>query len=66
MIYGKRELQRLIDQIYTSLRPKTLELFKLSKNQGLTHQEIASLKNISAKTVLRPNHSGGNKFPALV
>ncbi|WP_298535323.1 RNA polymerase sigma factor [uncultured Algibacter sp.] len=45
------ELEKEIDDIYNSLQPKTSEIFKLSRDKGLTYQEIASLKNISIKTV---------------
>jgi RNA polymerase sigma-70 factor (ECF subfamily) len=47
----KWELEKEIDSIYESLQPKTSEIFKLSRNKGLTYTEIASLKNISVKTV---------------
>ncbi|AUP80957.1 RNA polymerase sigma factor [Flavivirga eckloniae] len=50
-IDDKWELQKTIDTIYASLQPKTSEIFKLSRFKGLTYQEIASLKNISVKTV---------------
>ncbi len=45
------ELQKEIERIYTSLPPKTTEIFKLSRDKGYTYPEIASLKNISIKTV---------------
>ncbi|WP_438423515.1 RNA polymerase sigma factor [Aquimarina macrocephali] len=45
------ELSQKIDSIYSSLHPKTIEIFKLSRDQGFTYQEIATQKNISIKTV---------------
>lgn len=45
------ELLQKIESIYTSLQPKTVEIFKLSRDQGCTYQEIATQKNISVKTV---------------
>ncbi len=45
------ELQKEIESIYASLPQKTAEIFKLSRNKGLTYPEIASVKNISIKTV---------------
>ncbi len=45
------ELIKEIDLVYTSLPPKTAEIFKLSRDKGLTYSEIASKKNISIKTV---------------
>ncbi len=50
-IDSKWELEKEIDNIYNSLDPKTSEIFKLSRNKGLTYPEIASLKSISVKTV---------------
>ncbi len=50
-IDNKWELQKEIDNTYASLQPKTAEIFKLSRDKGLTYQEIASLKKISIKTV---------------
>jgi RNA polymerase sigma-70 factor (ECF subfamily) len=50
-IDSKWELEKKIDDIYNSLNPKTSEIFKLSRDKGLTYPEIASLKNISVKTV---------------
>ncbi|WP_062059816.1 RNA polymerase sigma factor [Aquimarina longa] len=50
-IDGQWELEKEIDNIYNSLQPKTSEIFKLSRDKGLTYPEIASLKNISIKTV---------------
>ncbi len=45
------ELQKEIDRIYEALPLKTAEIFKLSRDKGLTYPEIASQKNISVKTV---------------
>ena len=50
-IDSKWELEKEIDKIYTSLQSKTLEIFKLSRDEGLTYPEIATLKKISIKTV---------------
>jgi len=45
------ELLQQIDIIYTTLEEKTLEIFKLSRDQGLTYKEISKKNNISVKTV---------------
>ncbi|QYJ68395.1 RNA polymerase sigma-70 factor [Flavobacterium litorale] len=50
-IDSKWELEKEIDKIYNSLPPQTSDIFKLSRNKGLTYPEIASLKKISKKTV---------------
>lgn len=50
-IENEWELHQQIDKIYDSLHPKTFEIFKLSRNSGLTYKEIAFKKNISIKTV---------------
>ncbi|SNZ00420.1 RNA polymerase sigma factor [Flagellimonas pacifica] len=50
-IDSKWELEKEIEKIYNSLPPKTADIFKLSRDKGLTYQEIAALKNISVKTV---------------
>ena len=40
-----------IERIYTNLEEKTLDIFKLSRNEGLTYKEISIKNNISIKTV---------------
>ncbi len=45
------ELSEQIQSIYASMNQKTLEIFRLSREQGLSYKEIASQKNISIKTV---------------
>ncbi len=50
-IDSKWELEKEIEKIYNSLPPKTSDIFKLSRDKGLTYPEIATLKNISVKTV---------------
>ena len=44
-------LIKLIDKSINKLPKKCKEIFKLSKTDGLTNNEIATLLNISAKTV---------------
>lgn len=46
-----RELQRLINECIESLPPKRKEIFKLSREEGLTYKEIAKKLNISENTV---------------
>ncbi len=45
------EIQEIISEIYVLLPPKTVEIFKLSREHGLTYTEIAIEKSISKKTV---------------
>ncbi|HBK70698.1 MAG TPA: hypothetical protein DDZ39_03400 [Flavobacteriaceae bacterium] len=45
------EIIDLIKIIYSSLHPNTVQIFKLSRDKGLTYKEIADKKNISIKTV---------------
>jgi len=45
------ELEKEIEKIYNSLPQKTSDIFKLSRDKGLTYVEIATLKKISIKTV---------------
>ncbi|MEP5341457.1 MAG: sigma-70 family RNA polymerase sigma factor [Algibacter sp.] len=45
------ELLQQIECIYTNLEQKTLNIFKLSRNEGLTYKEISIKNNISIKTV---------------
>ncbi|MEX0314994.1 MAG: RNA polymerase sigma-70 factor [Allomuricauda sp.] len=40
-----------IERVYQTLPQKTVEIFKLSRNKGLSYKEIAEQKNISIKTV---------------
>ena len=44
-------LIKLIDRSINKLPKKCKEIFKLSKTEGLTNHEIATLLNISVKTV---------------
>ncbi len=46
-----KELIRQIDFIIDSLPPKCKEVYKLSREEQLSHKEIASRLNISTKTV---------------
>ena len=50
-IDSKWELEKEIKKIYNSLPPKTSDIFRLSRDKGLTYLEIAALRNISVKTV---------------
>ena len=45
------ELQQQIEKVYALLKPPTDEIFALSRQQGLTYDEIAKKKSISIKTV---------------
>ena len=45
------ELKNMVDQIVSSLPEKQQEVFVLSRNQGLSHKEIAEKLEISTKTV---------------
>lgn len=45
------ELKSMVEQIVNNLPEKQQEVFILSRNQGLSHKEIADKLNISAKTV---------------
>ncbi|WP_347924794.1 sigma-70 family RNA polymerase sigma factor [Pontimicrobium sp. SW4] len=51
VIDNEWELQKKIDFVYSSLQEKTAEIFKLSREKGLTYPEISKAKNISIKTV---------------
>ena len=50
-INNEWEILELLETVYSSFETKTLEIFRLSRDQGLTYKEIASQKNISIKTV---------------
>ncbi|CAM1334704.1 sigma-70 family RNA polymerase sigma factor [Tenacibaculum aestuariivivum] len=50
-INNEWDLQKTIEEVYTLLPQKTIEIFKLSRDKGHTYAEIASIKNISIKTV---------------
>ncbi|MCD8400403.1 sigma-70 family RNA polymerase sigma factor [Tenacibaculum finnmarkense] len=50
-INNEWDLQKKIEDIYTLLPQKTIEIFKLSRDKGHTYAEIAAIKNISIKTV---------------
>lgn len=45
------ELLQHIDEIYATLEQKTIDIFKLSRDKGLTYKEISLQKKISIKTV---------------
>ena len=45
------ELLEQIDAVYTSLEEKTTDIFKLSRDKGMTYKEISQQKDISIKTV---------------
>lgn len=45
------ELMERIETIYATLEPKTTDIFKLSRDKGLTYKEISEKKDISIKTV---------------
>jgi len=45
------ELLQLIEDVYATLELKTLCIFKLSRDKGLTYKEISTKKSISIKTV---------------
>lgn len=45
------ELKNMVDQIVSNLPEKQQEVFVLSRNQGLSHKEIAEKLEISTKTV---------------
>jgi RNA polymerase sigma-70 factor (family 1) len=45
------ELSEKIETIYATLPSKTLDIFQLSRNKGLTYKEIANHRNVSIKTV---------------
>ncbi|WP_215046686.1 sigma-70 family RNA polymerase sigma factor [Tenacibaculum dicentrarchi] len=50
-INNEWDLQKKIEEVYTLLPQKTTDIFKLSRDKGYTYSEIASIKNISIKTV---------------
>ena len=45
------QLRERVDSIYDALPEKTAEIFRLSRNKGLSYKEIAEVKGISVKTV---------------
>ncbi|SOU87410.1 sigma-70 family RNA polymerase sigma factor [Tenacibaculum dicentrarchi] len=50
-INNEWDLQKKIEEVYILLPQKTTDIFKLSRDKGHTYSEIASIKNISIKTV---------------
>lgn len=49
--YREKQLRELIDEEVSQLPNKMQAVFKLSRNDGLTHKEIGEALNISDKTV---------------
>lgn len=45
------ELIKAIDNVYASLQTKTIEIFRSSRDKGLSYKEIAIKMDISVKTV---------------
>ena len=45
------EISQQITQIYDTLPSKTVTIFQLSRNQGMTYAEISAKEHISIKTV---------------
>jgi RNA polymerase sigma-70 factor (ECF subfamily) len=45
------ELEELLEKTYAEMSPKVRESFLLSREQGLTYQEIAKKRGLSAKAV---------------
>ncbi len=45
------EIAQCIENIYATLEQKTVKIFKLSRDKGLTYKEISKLQGISIKTV---------------
>jgi len=46
-----KEFQRLVDVVVNSLPEQQQKIFRLSRQEGLSHNEIAGILNISANTV---------------
>ncbi len=49
--YTERELREMIDQAVENLSPKCAEVFRLSREQGFSNQEIADQLSMSKRTV---------------
>lgn len=49
----ERELRNQIEQAVATLPPKMREVFELSRNEHLTHKEIAERLSISDQTVTK-------------
>jgi len=45
------ELMQRIEEIYLTLEQKTTDIFRLSRDKGMTYTEISKQKEISVKTV---------------
>jgi RNA polymerase sigma-70 factor (family 1) len=48
---NREELQRLIEEALSQLSPQKNQVFRLSKQEGLTHDEIAERMQVSKSTV---------------
>jgi len=45
------ELQQIIEEALSGLSPQKIQIFRLSKQEGLSHDEIAALLHLSKSTV---------------
>lgn len=45
------EVAQRIEAIYSTLEQRTTDIFKLSRDKGLTYKEISKQKDVSVKTV---------------
>ncbi len=49
--YQMKELHEVLEAAYAKLPARCLEVFKLSRHEGLSHKEIAAKLDISTKTI---------------
>lgn len=49
--YQMKELNEVLEAAYAKLPARCLEVFKLSRHEGLSHKEIAAKLDISTKTI---------------
>ena len=49
--YQMKELNEVLESAYAKLPARCLEVFKLSRHEGLSHKEIAAKLDISTKTI---------------
>lgn len=49
--FQMKELNEVLESAYGKLPPRCLEIFKLSRQEGLSHKEIAAKLDISTKTI---------------